>query len=65
MPRMVGSELAERLRVVHPDVKVLFISGYTEGFISHLDLLDPRVEFLQKPFTMDNLVKKVHAVLGG
>jgi FixJ family two-component response regulator len=63
MPKMVGPELAERLRTTHPDVKVLYISGYTEGFISHLDLLDSRVEFLQKPFTMSKLVKKVQAVL--
>jgi CheY-like chemotaxis protein len=65
MPRMGGQELAKRLTHLYPQLKVLFISGYTETTVAQSGLLDTGVNFLQKPFTPQMLVHKVRAVLGG
>jgi CheY-like chemotaxis protein len=63
MPRMSGRELADSLREVRPDLKVLFVSGYTDSAIVHHGVLDPGTHFLQKPFTPDVLAEKVRFVL--
>jgi CheY-like chemotaxis protein len=63
MPGMGGPELAERLRKVRPEVRVLFTSGYTDNAIVHHGVLDPGTPFLQKPFTVTSLVAKVREVL--
>src|SRR5262249_2991839 len=62
MPGMNGRELAERITAVRPNLRVLYVSGYTEdaGFPG---AGDPRVAFLQKPFSMDALAKKVRETL--
>ncbi|MCI0527279.1 MAG: response regulator, partial [Nitrospira sp.] len=63
MPQMGGRELVEHLVSLHLEMKVLYISGYTDNtFIQH-SLSDPNVAFLQKPFTPDTLVRKVREVL--
>lgn len=63
MPKMDGSSLFARLSPTRPDMKVVYMSGYTENFIVHHGVLDPGVDFLQKPFTGDILAAKVRSVL--
>jgi two-component system cell cycle sensor histidine kinase/response regulator CckA len=63
MPRMGGKELAERLKNLLPDIKILFTSGYTDGAIVHRGVLHPGTHFLQKPFTPVVLARKVREVL--
>jgi two-component system cell cycle sensor histidine kinase/response regulator CckA len=65
MPEMSGPELAKRLRVLRPEVKVLFMSGYTDDTIIRHGMLDPKTRFLQKPLTPEDLLRKVRDVLDG
>ncbi len=63
MPGMSGRTLAERMAALHPEAKVLFISGYTDDAVIRHGGLEVGTAFLQKPFTPGVLVKKVHKVL--
>ena len=63
MPHMSGPELAERLAPLRPDMRVLFMSGYTDGAMAQQDALGPDTPFIQKPFTPGSLVRKVREVL--
>jgi signal transduction histidine kinase len=63
MPRMSGKELADRLKVIRPDLKVLFTSGYTDDAIVHHGVLQAEIAFLQKPFSPVTLARKVREVL--
>jgi len=63
MPQMGGRALAERLGALLPGIKTLFISGYTDGAITHRSEVEPRIDLLQKPFSPTTLVQKVRAVL--
>jgi two-component system cell cycle sensor histidine kinase/response regulator CckA len=63
MPGMRGPELAERLLRARPDLRVLYMSGYTDNAIAHHGLLDAGTEFLQKPFTPLRLTQKIREVL--
>jgi two-component system, cell cycle sensor histidine kinase and response regulator CckA len=63
MPGMTGKELADALRARIPGFPVLFVSGYTETGIVHEGIVEPGTDFLQKPFTPDELARKVRAVL--
>jgi DNA-binding NtrC family response regulator len=60
---MNGKELKRRIEIHHPDIKVLFMSGYSADVIMHRGILQEDVNFLQKPFTVDKLVNKVREVL--
>jgi len=64
MPGMGGRELSARLCASHPHTKLLYLSGYTEDAIVHEGVLDPGTAFLQKPFTLQTLARKVREVLG-
>lgn len=63
MPGMNGRELATDLIPDHPEMKVLFKSGYTEDAIVHHGVLDDDVFFLGKPFSPPILAKKIRDVL--
>ena len=63
MPLMSGKELADRMAVKYPDIRVLFMSGYTDDSIVHHGVLDPGIQFLEKPFTFYGVTKKVREVL--
>ena len=63
MPGMNGRELAQRISEIRPNVKVLYMSGYTENVIGHDGMLDAGVRLLQKPFTLRDLKSKVREVL--
>jgi two-component system, cell cycle sensor histidine kinase and response regulator CckA len=64
MPGLGGREMVERLSVTRPEAKVLFLSGYTEDAILSEGSLQSGTAFLQKPFTLQNLSRKVREVLG-
>jgi len=64
MPGMSGRELSARMCASYPQTKVLYLSGYTEDAIVHEGVLDPGTAFLQKPFTLQMLSRKVREVLG-
>ncbi|MFA5179984.1 MAG: PAS domain S-box protein [Syntrophales bacterium] len=59
MPEMNGRDLAERLQSLYPDMKIMFMSGYTSNVIVHRGVLDEGVNFIQKPFSMKDLAIKV------
>jgi DNA-binding NarL/FixJ family response regulator len=65
MPEMTGRELAEHMTAIRPDLKVLFTTGYTQNAIVHHGIVDPGTAFLPKPFTLDQLARKVRAVIDG
>ncbi len=65
MPKMGGRELARRLISRHPDVKVLYMSGYPDDALGEHGVLEPGAVLLQKPFTPQGMADKVRQVLDG
>ena len=63
MPNMNGKELAARIREMNPAVKIVFMSGYTSDIVAERDVVDQGVEFIQKPFSLDELTHRVRQVL--
>lgn len=62
MPQMSGQQLVERVMPLHPEMKAMYMSGYTDDAIMHAGLI-PNAAFLQKPFMPDSLLRKVREVL--
>jgi len=63
MPRVDGPTLVKEIRGSHPDLKVIFISGYTEDAFRKRVGEEPEIHFLQKPFSLKQLAGKVKEVL--
>jgi PAS domain S-box-containing protein len=63
MPELSGKELCERLRVLRPRLPVLYMSGYTADAVAHHGILEDGVQFIQKPFTMDDLARAIRTAL--
>jgi signal transduction histidine kinase/ActR/RegA family two-component response regulator len=64
MPGMNGRELARELAKLRPDLKVLYMSGYTDNAVSQQELIDYENRYMQKPFTPESLAEKVRELLG-
>jgi PAS domain S-box-containing protein len=65
MPEMGAGELAEQLLAQRPDMKVLFVSGYTNDEVIRRGIKQQEAAFIQKPFTAEELMRKVREVLDG
>jgi CheY-like chemotaxis protein len=63
MPGMSGRESADEIKRIHPETRILFMSGYTATAIVHRGVLDEGVSLLTKPFTRSGLMQKVHEML--
>ncbi|MDX2511731.1 MAG: response regulator [Desulfobacterales bacterium] len=63
MPEMSGKETAERLQPLYPQMKVIYMSGYTDNAIVHHGVLQPGLNFIEKPFSPKGLARKVREVL--
>jgi two-component system cell cycle sensor histidine kinase/response regulator CckA len=63
MPQMSGRELAERLMLLRPEIRVLFMSGYPDNALVHHGVLGASTAFLQKPFTLNALEYKIRELL--
>ena len=63
MPGMSGRDVAERLVATRPELRVLFMSGYTQETIDPHGVLAPGIEFIQKPFVLNSLLRRVRKVL--
>jgi len=63
MPGMDGKELATRLAKLQPEIRVLYMSGYPETVIAHKGILDPGIDYIQKPFNPDALATRVRDML--
>lgn len=63
MPDINGKELFEQVSRTYPDIRVLYMSGYTDDVIAHHGVIDPAVNFIEKPFTVKGLALKVREVL--
>ncbi|MFM7150012.1 MAG: response regulator, partial [Gemmataceae bacterium] len=63
MPDMSGRTLADQVASLDPNIKILFMSGYTDDAIVRHEIYLDRIHFLQKPFTMSNLLTKVREAI--
>ncbi|MBE0576538.1 MAG: hybrid sensor histidine kinase/response regulator, partial [Desulfuromonadales bacterium] len=64
MPEMNGRVLAGRLQLMHPQLKCLYMSGYTADVIAHHGVLDKGIHFIQKPFSRIDFSVRIRTALG-
>ncbi len=64
MPGMSGPDVAGAVGSMRPGTRVLYMSGYTDSAIGHHGVLEPGIAFLQKPFSADDLTRKIRSLLG-
>ena len=64
MPGMNGRRLADAARTSRPELKILFATGYSRNAIVHNGVVDPDVELITKPFTLETLAQKLRSILG-
>jgi CheY-like chemotaxis protein len=63
MPGMKGPEAFDKIRVYHPEARVLYMSGYTDNMTAIQNILKEGVQYIQKPFTIKGLLEKCHLAL--
>lgn len=63
MPQMSGRELADKIREIHPETRVVFMSGYSNNLLSNRQVLDPKHVLLQKPIRLASLGKRLREIL--
>jgi PAS domain S-box-containing protein len=63
MPEMDGKELSKQIRNLYPEIKTLYMSGYTSNMIAHKGVLDEGIHFLSKPFTVKDLANRLREAL--
>jgi CheY-like chemotaxis protein len=64
LPKMNGNALADQIRLILPELRVLFVSGYTGTALTQQGILEPGVSFLSKPFSPNTLIRRLDAILG-
>jgi len=64
LPEMSGRDLAGEISKIRPNIKTMFMSGYTAEIIAHQGVLDKGVQFIEKPFSFDSLARKVREAIG-
>lgn len=60
---MSGTEIAEKAKVLHPDIEILLATGYTDRLVLELARLDSRLKLIKKPYRRDNLLKQISSML--
>ncbi len=63
MPGMNGKQLVGKIQAIFPKIHVLYMSGYTNNLIASHGILEPEIEFIQKPFVPSELTNKIHTIL--
>jgi CheY-like chemotaxis protein len=63
MPKMLGNEVAARIHTIHPELPVLYMSGYAQPVLTEKGNLQPGVTIIEKPFTSRQLLDRIHSVL--
>lgn len=63
LPQILGKEAAERIKALHPDVKILFMYGCTQGVLDTQAIIETSVNLIEKPFTERSLLAELHEIL--
>ena len=63
MPDMKGPEVFAKVAAFHPEIKVIYMSGYTDNVIAHHGILEKGIQFIQKPFTVQDLTSKIREII--